>query len=110
MNDFELESRLKAVPLPARSDEYWEQFPPCVRSQLRPVLATRPRTTIARRLAWSSAVASAGLVFALALWPTLSALVKDARVFHRQVVQLPRHLRVLMADEHGMHYLVADRP
>ena len=109
MNDFELESRLKAVPLPTRSDEYWEQFPSSVRSQLRPVLAARPQTTLAHRLTWSSATALAGLIFVLGLWPTLDVMVKDARVLRRELAQLPGHLRVLMADEHGMRYLIADQ-
>jgi hypothetical protein len=110
MNDFELESRLKAVPLPTRPAEYWEQFPPGVCSQLRPAWSARPQTSLAHRLAWNSAAALACLIFALALWPTVQVMVKDARVVQRELVQLPRHLRVLMADEHGMHYLVADRP
>lgn len=109
MNDSELESRLKAIPLPTRSDEYWEQFPPNVRSQLRPVLVARPRTSFALRLAWTSAAALACLIFALALWPTVEVMVKDVRTVRRELVQLPGHLRVLMADEHGMRYLIADK-
>ncbi len=109
MNDSELESRLKAIPLPTRSDEYWEQFPPRVRSQLPWVLVARPRTSFACRLTWSSAAALACLIFALALWPTVEVMVKDARMFRRELVQLPGHLRVLMADEHGLRYLIADK-
>jgi hypothetical protein len=110
MNDSELESQLRAVPLPRRPDEYWEQFPPTVRSQLHPDLVARPRTSFTHRLAWGSATALACLIFALALWPSVDAMVEDARVVRRELAQLPGHLRVLMADEHGMHYLVADRP
>jgi hypothetical protein len=109
MNDFELESRLKDIPLPARTDGYWEQFPPRVRSQLRPVSEERPQMIFARRFAWGSAVAFACLIFALALWPTFEVVVKDARVFRRELAQLPNHLHVLMADEHGMHHLIADQ-
>lgn len=109
MNDFELESRLKAIPLPTRLDEYWEQFPSSVRSQLRPVVAGRPRMSFAHRLAWSSAAALACLILALALWPTVEVMVKDVRTVRRELVQLPGHLRVLMADEHGLRYLVADK-
>lgn len=109
MNYFELESRLKAIPLPPRTEEYWEQFPSRVRRQLYPVLAMQPRTTLARRLTWSSAGALAGLMFALALWQTLDVMVQEAHRFHGELVKLPGHLRVLMADEHGLHYLVADQ-
>lgn len=109
MNDFELESRLKAIPLPTRSDEYWEQFPPSVRSQLRPMLVARPRTSFAHRLAWSSGAALACLIFALALWPAVEVMMKDARTVRCELAQLPGHLRVLMADEHGMRYLIADK-
>jgi len=109
MNDFELESRLKAIPLPTRTEEYWEQFPSSVRSQLRPVMATRSRMFFAHRLAWGSATALACLIFALALWPTVEIMVKDVRTIGRELAQLPGHLRVLMADEHGMRYLIADK-
>jgi hypothetical protein len=109
MNDFELESKLKNIPLPARTDEYWEHFPSRVRSQLRPVWVERRQTTLAHRSAWGSAVAFACLIFALALWPAFRVMLKDARTFRRELAQLPNHLRVFMADEHGMHHLIADQ-
>jgi hypothetical protein len=109
MNDFELDSRLKAIPLPPRTAEYWEQFPSSVRRQLYPALAMPARTTLARRLTWSSAGALAGLIFVLALWLTLNVMVEHARAFQGKLVKLPGHLRVLMADEHGLHYLIADQ-
>jgi len=110
MNDFELESKLKRVPLPARTGEYWEHFPSHVRSQLRPVLVERPQKTFLPRLAWGSAAALACLIFALTLWPASQVVLKDARVFRRELAQFPNHLRVFMADEHGMHHLIADQP
>ncbi len=110
MTDLELESQLKGIPLPSRTEDYWEQFPSSIRRQLPPALVMQPRTTLAHRLTWSSAVAVAGLVFALGLWPTLDGMVNDARVVRRQLAELPGHLRVLMADEHGMHYLITDKP
>ena len=33
--DFELKSKLKNVPVPERTEEYWDDFPTRVRSQLR---------------------------------------------------------------------------
>ncbi|MGH7993604.1 MAG: hypothetical protein ACREDQ_08815 [Limisphaerales bacterium] len=100
---------MKSVRVPERTPEYWEHFPPRVRSQLRPALAARPRTSFTLRLAWSGAAALACLIFALALWPTVEVMVKDARTVRRELVQLPGHLRVLMADEHGLRYLIADK-
>ena len=35
MNDFELKSKLKNVPVPERTEGYWDDFPARVRSQLR---------------------------------------------------------------------------
>src|ERR1035441_2235736 len=58
MNDFDLESKLKSVPVPERTDEYWYDFPSRVRVQLRrerdqsvPVRAWRPQ------LAWAGGLA-----------------------------------------------------
>jgi len=110
MNDFELESRLKSVPVPVRTEAHWENFPSRVCSQLRPALVTAtPRRSFGARLAWSGGIALAGLIFALALWPTLQVVLKNERTFRRELAQLPGHLRTFMADEHGMHYLIADQ-
>jgi hypothetical protein len=110
MNDFELESKLKSILLPMRTDEYWEHFPSHVRSQLRPVVVECPQKTFTHRLAWGSAVTLAYLTFALMLWPAFQIALQDARAFRRELAQLPSHLRVFMADEHGMHHLIADQP
>ena len=109
MNDFELESKLKSIRAPERTPEYWEDFPSRVRSQLRPVFVERRQKAFVPRLAWGGAIALAGLVFALAFWPAFQAALKNERAVRRELAQLPKHLRVLMADEHGMHYLIADQ-
>jgi len=36
-------------------------------------------------------------------------LLKNESAFRRQVAELPQHLRTFMADEHGMHYLIAEK-
>jgi hypothetical protein len=110
MNDFELESKLKSIPLPKRTEEYWEDFPAQVRVNLR-----RPPENFAAqnfrlpRLAWCGGFALVCLIFALALWPALQITLKNERAFRRELAQLPNHLRTFMADEHGMHYLIADQ-
>lgn len=109
MNDFDLESKLKSVRVPARTEEYWENFPSHLRSQLRPVYLAPPQKSSLPRLAWGSAIASACLIFAFVILPAFHVALKDERVFRRELTELPHHLRVLMADEHGMHYLIADQ-
>jgi hypothetical protein len=37
------------------------------------------------------------------------AIFKDERMLRQQLTQLPNHLRVFMADEHGLHYLIAEK-
>jgi hypothetical protein len=109
MNDSELESRLKAIPLPTRSDEYWEQFPSSVRSQLPPHFPTRPQKSFLPRLAWVGGFALASLIFALVIGPAFYAFVENEKTFQRKLAELPNHLRTFMADEHGLHSLIADR-
>jgi hypothetical protein len=109
MNDFDLESKLKSVRVPARTEEYWETFPSQVRSQLHPVCPAPAQRNSLPRLAWASAIVSACLVFAFVILPACHVALKDERVFRRELTELPHHLRVLMADEHGMHYLIADQ-
>ena len=111
MTDFDLESKLKSVPVPERSSEYWENFPAQVRITLRrgPVEFT-PRRSRLPRLAWRVSFALACVIFCLASWPTFHAAVQNGRKLHRELARLPSNLRVLMQDDHGMHYLIADQP
>lgn len=109
MNDFELESRLKTVRVPAKTDEYWEEFPAAVRSQLpRPVPAERRQADFLPNWAWSGGVALVCVVLAVLLWPVAHALLKDERVLQREAARLPHQLHLLMADQHGMQYLVQE--
>ena len=109
MNDFELESKLKSVRVPERLENYWENFPSQVRVNLRraPVEFT-PRKNHSPRLAWACGFAFGCLFLCMTLAPVHFAL-KNEKTIRRELAQLPQHLRVLMADEHGLHYLIADQ-
>ena len=110
MNDFELESKLKSVRVPERPEDYWENFPSQVRVNLRRApVEFAPRKNHSPRLAWACGMTLACAIFTLMIVPAFQIALKDERVVHRELAQLPQHLRVLMADEHGLHYLVADQ-
>ena len=110
MNDFELESKLKAIPVPAREEEYWKDFPRRVRSHLGRSIVSEPSPTRwMPQWAWSSGLALACAVLSLLLWPAFHAALRDEQTLQRDAARLPKQLRLLMADEHGMQYLVADR-
>jgi hypothetical protein len=114
MNDFDLESKLKSVPVPERTDEYWNDFPSRVRVQFRrerdqsvPVRAWRPQ------LAWAGGLALAvALVFVCVQFHPLQtmslAIAKQERVFHMQLARLDAGLHVLMLNTDGMGYLLAE--
>lgn len=108
MNDFELESKLKAVQVPERPADYWEEFPSSVRMQLRRKLEVRRERPLPN-LAWAAGLGLACLILALSFFPAVNSFFKHERAFRRDLAELPHHLRVLMADEHGMHYLIADQ-
>lgn len=109
MNDRELESRLKAVRAPVKADEYWEDFPGRVRMQLpRPAAAERRQTRATPLWALSGGLALACVTFILLLWPAFQTVVRDERVLQREAARLPNGLHALMADEHGMQYLVQE--
>ena len=115
MNNFDLEAKLKSVPLPERPDEYWNDFPSRVRWQL-PRTAPQPEACESwlPQFAWKFGVSFACLIVGLLV---LSQPVKSASaaIFQKeqfvrhQLAALPSQLRVLMANEHGLHYLVAER-
>ena len=110
MNDFELESKLKAIPVPPREEEYWDDFPRRVRSQLgRATFTEPPPTRLVPPWAWSSGLALACVLFSFLLWPVFHAALQDEQTLQRDAAKLPKQLHLLMADEHGMQYLIAER-
>jgi hypothetical protein len=114
MNDFELESKLKSVPLPERPDEYWSDFPSRVRVQLRrerPGFA--PRRARRPRLAWAGGLALAvALVFVCVQFHPFQtaslAITKQQRHFQAQLARLDAGLHVLMLNTDGMGYLLTE--
>lgn len=111
MTDFELESKLKSALLPERRPEYWDSFPAQVRAGLSraPIEYARQHSRLPR-LAWGMAFAMVCLIFGLSAWPAFHGFLRNEQMFRRELAQFPDHLRVLMQDEHGLHYLVADQP
>ncbi len=116
MTDLELTSKLKSVPAPERSPEYWENFPAQVRAQLRgagflPARQAAGRHYYSRpRLAWGVSLAAACVIFGLVTWPSFHAVLQHEKAFRRELAQFPVNFRALMQDDHGMHYLIADQP
>jgi hypothetical protein len=115
MNDADLKSRLKNVPVPERTEEYWDDFPARVRGRLRrPAPAAQLNENWRPQFAWKFAVATACLIFVLFVF-NQPLKVASAVIFHQekamrhQLAELNQHLRVFMADDHGMYYLVADK-
>ena len=115
MNDFELQKKLKALPVPERTEEYWNDFPGQVSRQLRrPVAQAEADDRWQRRFAWRFAASAACLFVGLLvlnqpLRAASSAVVQKEIALRHELNALPWHLRMLMADEHGMHYLIADK-
>jgi hypothetical protein len=115
MNDFDLEAKLKNVPLPERSEDYWEGFPAQVRRHLRQTAPEREaRENLFPQFAWKMGIGLAGLVICLLVFhqplkAVTCAIFKNERSIRQQLAQLPNHLRIFMADEHGLHYLIAEK-
>lgn len=114
MNDFDLESRLKSVPLPERSEEYWNDFPSQVRGQLRrqqrefpPRSVWRPRLALAGGLALAVTLLYVGERFH-PLETASKAITRHEHKLRLQVAQVESSLRLLMFNPHGMGYLLAE--
>ncbi len=114
MNDRDLESKLKSVRVPERSEDYWEDFPARLRVQLR-----REQPAVLVRSAWRPRLVWAG-GFALAvallyvgerfhpLQTASDSITKHQQQFRVQVARLESGLQQLMLSPHGMGYLLAE--
>jgi hypothetical protein len=115
MNDFDLEAKLKGVPLPERPEDYWENFPAQVRFQLhRAAPEPAVRESWLPQFVWKMSVGLACLAIGLLavnqpLRTASRAIFKNEQMIRQQLAQLPNHLRTFMADEHGLHYLIAEK-
>jgi hypothetical protein len=115
MNDFELESKLKSVPLPERPEDYWENFPAQVRRQMRRTASGQTmRENRQPQFAWKMSIGFACFIIGLLilgqpLKAASGAIFNKERMFRCELAQLPDHLRVFMQDDHGMNYLIADQ-
>ena len=117
MKDFDLESKVKAVRVPERDEDYWEAFPRRVLAELRRVPAERPaRRAFMPGLLWCGRLALACLMLGFCLWQsrmpmTLShALRKDEQELRQSVTRFQNNLGRFMQDEHGLHRLIEDQP
>ena len=117
MKDFELESKIKAMRVPERGEDYWEAFPECMLKELRAVPVERPaRRLYASGLFWGGRLALACLMLGFCLWQSrmpraLShVLLKDEKELRQSVERLHDNLGALMQDEHGLHKLIEDQP
>jgi len=114
MNDHELESRLKSVRLPERTEDYWEDFPARVRVQLRrdePVLS--PRHAGWRRLKLAGALALAlGLMWCDERFRPLHSasdmITRQAHTLRIEAARLQKGLSLVAFNPDGMGYLLGE--
>jgi hypothetical protein len=101
--------------VPERPGEYWQHFPTRVARQLRPPAPLEASHAAAlSHFIWQLAAGAACLCICLAvlnqpLRTASAAMVQKEIALRHELNLFPKHLRILMADEHGMHYLVADK-
>lgn len=114
MNDFELETKVRSIPVPEWPDEYWDDFPSSVRVQLRHRrMQTAARPVWRTRLIWAGDFALTAVVIFLCLQyhplqAATSAIASQERHFHRQLARLDAGLHKLILNTDGMGYLLAD--
>jgi hypothetical protein len=120
MNDSDLDKKLKAAPVPARDEDYWESFPRLVSAKLRLTPARRPMVERhwLPRLAWGGGIAFACLVigFALGHWHGQKqkndpyALLQNGKMLREVQTLFPNRVRAIVQDEHGVQLVLADQP
>ena len=117
MNDSDLDKKLKAAPVPARDEDYWESFPRLVSAKLRTTQAGRPMVERhwLPRLAWGGGMAFACLMlgFALGHWHGQKqkndpyALLQNGKMLREVLTFFPNRVRAIVQDEHGVQLVLA---
>ena len=119
MNDADLNKKLKATPVPARDEDYWESFPRLVSAKLRTAPVERP--AIDRhwrpRLAWGGGIALACLMigFAAGHWhgqmekKDAYALLQNGKMLQEVLTLFPGRVRAITQDEHGVQLVLAEQ-
>ena len=125
LNNSDLDNLLKAAESPARSDQYWNQFPKKVTAKIhwqsRRVATLdsadlhKPRRMI---LVWGLSLVSAfGIIgFTLSLWrglvPDETALeLTQVKKYVREIETLfPNQLQAIIFDEQGARLILAEKP
>jgi hypothetical protein len=117
MKDFDLESKVKAVRVPERGEDYWEEFPQRMLKELRALPAERPAPR-----AWMPGLFLGGqlalscLMLGFCLWQSRMprafshALLKDEKELRQSVERFDHNLGRFMQDEHGLHKLIEEQP
>jgi len=105
MNDFDLESKLKAWRVPGRDEEYWSEFPQRVLAKSRETVPERPIPYF-----FMPRLAMACLAATFFIWHSglTRSLSRDERQLRASLVRLPDNMSRLMQDEHGLHYLIEE--
>jgi hypothetical protein len=116
MKRFDLDTELKSAHIPERGEEYWENFPRRVTSELR---TTEPQAVAPRALlhvmAWGGGIAFACLALGLTLgFSSAPRMISCAMLHNKQEIrttltQFSERLETLMQNEHGMEWLLADQ-
>ena len=124
MTPDELNQRLRSVPLPPRTAEYWEEFPSRIRTACstpqRPADARPSRPSLPQRLWWNwmAWAGAAGLVLAAAVWtfrPAPSDFSAEevagySRVWHEVDALFPHQVRSVVFGPGGPVLVLSEQP
>jgi hypothetical protein len=119
MKRVDLDKMLKSVPVPERSEEYWQEFPDRVIAGLQAKQSRRRVERWQPRLAWVFAIACV-LVFvsglALRHWRgsgldnESSALLQNEKIVREVLTFFPNRVRAIEQSEQGMQLVLSDKP
>jgi hypothetical protein len=121
MNNVDLDKKLKSIPIPSQSNEYWESFPRRVIGRLE----SGPRATSPQRASWPQfglAAAVALAAFAV-LWPPFNRPapppprnvevihgLADGKLWREMAALFPNQIRAVVKDDRGLRLILSEQP
>lgn len=113
MNDSDLHRHFKALRVPNRATDYWEDFPQQVLAELRRSQVRPHEPSRFEHLGWNAGLAFSCVIACFCFWqaccgPLSNVISRERKEVQHALLHFDHNVRAVMRDEHGLQHLVEE--